>query len=125
VPQGMKGQHKFKWESVETFADSGPKPIPQPPSHKQMGLSNPDPSEISASCSTWGEPVAVSSKPSTTMFSMSRYGRNAALDNQFVNDADGFNSQDASNFPLGQRHCSTVELELGSAKRLCRRQSYS
>lgn len=73
---GMKGHHKFKWEGVETFADSGPKPIPQqpqqPPSHEQMGLSHPDPSEISSSCNTWGEPVAVSSKPSTTMFSMSR-----------------------------------------------------
>jgi hypothetical protein len=80
----MKGHHKFKWEGVETFADSGPKPIPQPPPHKQMGLSQPDPSEISSSCNTWGEPVAVSSKPSTTMFSMSRYGRNAALGNQFL-----------------------------------------
>jgi hypothetical protein len=102
VPQGMKGHHKFEWEGVETFADSGPKPIPQqPPSHKQMGLSHPDPSEISSSCKSWGEPVAVSSKPSTTMSSVSRYDRNAALCNQFVNDADGFNSQHASNFPVG------------------------
>jgi hypothetical protein len=102
VPQGMKGHHKFKWEGVETFADSGPKPIPQqPPSHKQMGLSHPDPSEISSSCKSWGEPVAVSSKPSTTMSSVSRYDRNAALGNQFVNDADGFNSQHASNFSVG------------------------
>jgi len=80
----MRGHHKFKWEGVETFADSGPKPIPQPPSHKQMGLSHPDPSEISSSCSTWSDPVAVSSKPSTTMFSTSRYSRNAALGNQFL-----------------------------------------
>lgn len=70
---GMKGHHKFKWESVETFEDSGPKPIPQqPPSDKQMGLSQPDPSEISSSCKRWSDPVAVSSKPSTMMFSMSR-----------------------------------------------------
>jgi hypothetical protein len=81
----MKGHHKFKWEGVETFADSGPKPIPQQrPSHKQMGLSHPDPSEISSSCNTWSEPVAVSSKPSTTMFSMSRYGHNAVLGNRFL-----------------------------------------
>src|SRR6267154_3351273 len=80
----MKGHHKFKWESVENFEDSGPKPVPPPPSHKQMGLSHPDPSEISSSCSTWDEPVAVSSKPSTRMFSMSRYGRNGVLGNQFL-----------------------------------------
>jgi len=98
----MKGHHKFKWEGVETFADSGPKPMPQLPSHKQMGLSQPDPSEISTSCNTWGEPVAVSWKPSTAMFSMSRYDHNTALGGKrFVNDADGFNFQDAPNFPLG------------------------
>jgi hypothetical protein len=85
VPQGMKGHHKFKWESVEPFGDSGPMPIPQqPPSHKQMGLSNPDPSEISSSCNTWGEPVAVSSTSSATMVSTSRYGRNAVLGNRYL-----------------------------------------
>lgn len=78
----MKGNHKFKWD-VESFGDSGPKPMPQPPSHNQMGLSHPDPG-ISSSCYAWGDPVAVSSTPSTTMLSASGYDRNAALGNQLM-----------------------------------------
>lgn len=80
----MRGPHKFKWEGVESFGDSGPRPKPPPPSNKQMGLAQPDPSEISSSCNTWSDPVAVSSKPSTTVLSMSRYDRNAALGNQLM-----------------------------------------
>lgn len=95
MPQGMKGHHKFKWDPVEMFGDPGPKPIPQPPSPKQMGLSHPGSSEVSLSCSTWSKPVAVSGN---TSLSMSGYGRNGALGNH---DADGFNSQDAFNVPLG------------------------
>jgi hypothetical protein len=96
----MKGHHKFKWEGVETFGDSGPKPMPPPPSHKQMGLANPDPGEISSSCSTWSEPVAVSSNPSTAVSSTSRYDRNVVLGNQFK-FLMGFYSQDAPYFALG------------------------
>jgi hypothetical protein len=88
-PQGRKGHHKFKWEVVDSFADSGPKPMPPPPSHKQMGFSPPDPSEVSLSCNTWGEPVALPGKPAKSMGGMSGYGRNP-LGNQFENGADGF-----------------------------------
>ena len=98
----MKGHHKFKWEGVETFGDSGPKPMPPPPSHKQMGLANPAApgGEISSSCSTWSEPVAVSpSNSSAAVSSTSRYDRNVVvLGNQFLMR---FYSQHASYFALG------------------------
>jgi len=54
-----------------------------------MGFSPPDPSEVSLSCSTWGEPVALPGKPATSTGGMSGYGRNP-LGNQFENGADGF-----------------------------------
>ena len=55
-----------------------------------MGMSHPDPSEVSLSCNTWGEPVALPGTPTTTMASMAGYDRHAAPGNQFENDADGF-----------------------------------
>jgi hypothetical protein len=81
--------HKFRWEAVDHFEDYGHMPLPQPPSHKQMGLSPQDPAEVSVSCNTWVESMA----------GMAGYGRNTALGNQFQMVLMA--SQDASRFPLG------------------------
>lgn len=78
VPQRLKGHHKFKWEAVDPFGDSGPLPLPQQPPHKQMGLSPQDLDEISVSCNTWDESGA-----GTTMAGTAGYARNAALRNHF------------------------------------------